>query len=655
VSWESPYNSFGFGALYAAGNLTIGGADYLYYSAECIATASGNELVSAGWTLGSGWSGSFSSGFTHTPGNTSGLSNSFAPDAFTNYRVIITISGRTHGSVTVTFGGVDISIVYASDTWFMTASTNGSLTISPTTDFDGNISVSIYVADVFESNPSVGSATITPTRLTASANVTLDQSVNAACNWIRIYRLGGDNSDTYRIAEFSPSSSATSPDGYWTWTPSGSNGAGVLFDNVPDLYVVGTASVISSAHASPPTDATYVKAFNGSLFYLYGGNQLAKSMEFAQDVNAPLYFNYAPSSDDNEYETEGNVFTIGADPNDSGMALEIVGTEIASGNQFGQMLAIHCKRSCHLLQGDNNGDYKLTSEPYPYGVGLAGLHAKVRLGTGGEAFMGPDRMHAFPAVQGNNDLDSAKNDFTIYIKEQLYPSVPNIPLVLDYQIGTISAAARSNSWMVVFDNKIYLGSPQPGDTQNTVIWVYDLITEGWTRFVDMSISHAMVVSPDYGSGNDYGLAMLGYDGQIYTFGGNTDMASPSAVEVPINIKLVLHGIRPNFFYRMKAHKLAFNMVTMIKFNIEIAFNGPLNWLVQSLQPTPGLGLQVVSQEPAAGPGTYDLPGWLAPFEKQIMPGQIVGNVLTLQLTGASSSQSYIRNVRTWITESWLSR
>lgn len=103
----------------------------------------GSELLSStGWTATSGWTGSFAAGYTHTAGTTT-LSNSLAAVVNNVYKVTVTVTGRTAGSITVAFGGVSTAAITATQTITVIASSTGNLVITPLTAFDGNVKVSI--------------------------------------------------------------------------------------------------------------------------------------------------------------------------------------------------------------------------------------------------------------------------------------------------------------------------------------------------------------------------------------------------------------------------------------------------------------------------------------------------------------------------------
>jgi len=117
-----------------------------------------NLITSSGWTS-TGWTGNESIGWTHTAGNTSILSNTIAAIISDNYQIQVNVSGRTLGSFVVAFGGDTSPALIGSNIYTILASSNGNLTITPTTDFDGTILISIkavvftidaqYVLDLF--------------------------------------------------------------------------------------------------------------------------------------------------------------------------------------------------------------------------------------------------------------------------------------------------------------------------------------------------------------------------------------------------------------------------------------------------------------------------------------------------------------------------
>lgn len=89
------------------------------------------------------WTGSQTDGWIHTPGNTTVLSESTVPVNDRLYDIILTVSARTAGSFTFLFGGQTLSTVTSSQSVTILTTGIDNLQITPTTDFDGTIVVSI--------------------------------------------------------------------------------------------------------------------------------------------------------------------------------------------------------------------------------------------------------------------------------------------------------------------------------------------------------------------------------------------------------------------------------------------------------------------------------------------------------------------------------
>jgi len=81
-------------------------------------------------------------GYTHTVGSTAALTTSLAAVNGTYYQITYTITGRTAGSITIAYGGTSTNINSSGYTGPLASST-GVLTITPTTDFDGTLVLSI--------------------------------------------------------------------------------------------------------------------------------------------------------------------------------------------------------------------------------------------------------------------------------------------------------------------------------------------------------------------------------------------------------------------------------------------------------------------------------------------------------------------------------
>lgn len=114
---------------------SVGGAIY-YYDGDV------EFLLSTGWTS-TGWTGSWAAGWKHTTGNVTALSQSKAAVDTTEYFITYTVTGRTAGTFVIAFGGESKTDISASGVWEPTASSTDNLVITPSTDFDGKIVISI--------------------------------------------------------------------------------------------------------------------------------------------------------------------------------------------------------------------------------------------------------------------------------------------------------------------------------------------------------------------------------------------------------------------------------------------------------------------------------------------------------------------------------
>jgi hypothetical protein len=101
----------------------------------------GSELLTTG--SGAGWTGtSFITGYTHATGNTASLVSGFSPVNGSIYQIIYTVTSRTTGSFTFSFGGFTSAAISSNVTNVnvsQTATSTGALTITPTTDFNGTV------------------------------------------------------------------------------------------------------------------------------------------------------------------------------------------------------------------------------------------------------------------------------------------------------------------------------------------------------------------------------------------------------------------------------------------------------------------------------------------------------------------------------------
>jgi hypothetical protein len=99
-------------------------------------------LTSDGWTANTGWTESPDDVFTHSSG-TGTLTHAITATVGWKYHLSWTITGRTTGSVTISIGGQSFSAIVATSSTGPTATTTGGLVVTPTSDFNGSISLSL--------------------------------------------------------------------------------------------------------------------------------------------------------------------------------------------------------------------------------------------------------------------------------------------------------------------------------------------------------------------------------------------------------------------------------------------------------------------------------------------------------------------------------
>jgi hypothetical protein len=99
-------------------------------------TGTGTNWTLAGTNLNVG-------GYTHTTGSVVPLTTALAAVNGTYYQIAYTITGRTTGSITIDYGGTSTSGLTATGTTGPLASSTAVLTITPTTDFNGTVVLSI--------------------------------------------------------------------------------------------------------------------------------------------------------------------------------------------------------------------------------------------------------------------------------------------------------------------------------------------------------------------------------------------------------------------------------------------------------------------------------------------------------------------------------
>jgi len=153
--------------------VTTGGASITGLSTVQGTTASdsgqlGAELLTTG-TGDASWTGSsFATGYTHVAGSTTTLTSTLAGVVNNFYQITYTVTNRTAGSFTIAFGGFTSSALTATGAVGPRATTTDTLVITPTSDFNGTIVLSIRVITA------------------SSASVTFNNSAGTVTNQIRI-------------------------------------------------------------------------------------------------------------------------------------------------------------------------------------------------------------------------------------------------------------------------------------------------------------------------------------------------------------------------------------------------------------------------------------------------------------------------------------
>jgi len=141
-------NTLGANFATTSGNVGIGTAspvsrlDIQGTTATDTAPLGSELLTSSNWTS-TGWTGSFATGWVHTTGNTTVLSNTLVASNATYYQIAYTVTGRTAGTFDISFGGVNTTGLSSTGAVGILSTSTGTLSITPTSTFDGTIIISI--------------------------------------------------------------------------------------------------------------------------------------------------------------------------------------------------------------------------------------------------------------------------------------------------------------------------------------------------------------------------------------------------------------------------------------------------------------------------------------------------------------------------------
>ena len=269
---------------------------------------------------------------------------------------------------------------------------------------------------------------------------------------------------------------------------------------------------------------------------------------------------------------------------------------------------------------------------YGIGIGLVAFRGVARIDANELLWQGPDRIHVFPPSQ-----DSVSKDIGRSIQPSIYPVSPQ---VLQNQ------TAFSQSWLHYHDSAIYLGCPVPGGTSNSVIYKYDLLYRGWTRWTGMAITSARSMPPQ-SNGADYSLILYGINGQSYLVGGTADLAFPTSAPTAISCVCQFHALRPGFFLRYKRRATYYRGARLEWVEIEAVLNGTIYLNATAYRSNPSGPVAVT------GMGTnqqYILNGGGRGFRMLMPNGGVAGEWITVTLSRASTGVAYIRGCRGYVTQ-----
>jgi hypothetical protein len=109
------------------------------------AYSEGPELLTTG--TGTGWTGtSFATGYTHTTGTTALTANGLMVESGVVYTVVVTVTGRTVGTVTATMGGLSSGAINTNTTvtfQLIPTSTTANFSVAVSSTFNGTVTASV--------------------------------------------------------------------------------------------------------------------------------------------------------------------------------------------------------------------------------------------------------------------------------------------------------------------------------------------------------------------------------------------------------------------------------------------------------------------------------------------------------------------------------
>ena len=384
----------------------------------------------------------------------------------------------------------------------------------------------VNLVDVVESNPSPTSGAFTASALKAEVGVVLPVTPkNTLATHFAVYRYGGvfqDYPAVARLIAVIPVAAGSGSVAYgadiknpnYSWSAA----ARLLTDNTPDSFLLSpgvfpnAATAMVNGRDLAPLGVSAMCAYHGRL-YVAVGSVVSVSWLLVPTNKSALYFTLTQIMGDPNAEIKGATLTAGgAFDNDPVMALVPTNTAVVVEKQTSKL----------LLQGFNGLTLNMQDYLKDTGVGCLGIRAacllqnrEIALGTSG--VFGFNVAEVAPLSQPIEPL----------LRPKGYDGLP-----------ALSPAAMSGSAMREFDRRLLLSCPSaPGDTANTVTYVYDDRTQGWTRWMFGATSFATLSSAT-DSGDCF---MGGYDGMVYQLTGNADLAAAGGTLLPIAVSVTTRG------------------------------------------------------------------------------------------------------------------
>lgn len=464
--------------------------------------------------------------------------------------VTLTDGGAVLGIGPLVAGG-NLSVGYADYYWVYT---------------EVNSAGDITLVNIIESNPSPYSNSVHPLPDKATGQLSLPTApLNGSSDYFNLYRIGGVFRDglarllTTRkwTDSFVYGSDAGQPSSAVRVNPyiAYDHASGNFTDNTPDSFLADTSIATAQYGRDPaPVGAQAVCAWQNRLWLAVGG-RLYASWQVAQDQQAGLYFNRVNLAADPLERIKGATFAVGMDDNDPIQALIPIGT-----NEFfiKGFLVVLKQNSVWLVSGDSPDNFSIQS--YLIGAGVGCIAPKAATLVGNRVwFRGANCDYQFDA-----DVVDPKS------------------VVLEKVLGRQSSPSEA---FVYHARRLLHFAAPPGQTANSLAYVWDSRQEGWTRFLNMNVTSGLSLSTGTDTDN---LFLGGLDGQIYEMTGSGDVATPGAAPAAVSFAVQSRaygqeGAAENFWREKVAQRVFFSALAQEAATLTVGVQGvrvdgsPLAW------------------------------------------------------------------------------